>query len=138
MTLGWAVRLSFQLQQEPNSEGKAAARAIGGRATALVGEGRGQESLPCGESTAAVCCPQPLGQAEACGLAHTPVACPWMSWHLFIYLFIFLGPHPQHMEFPRLGVELELQLPAHITATAMPDPSHICDLHHSSLATPDP
>ena len=31
-----------------------------------------------------------------------------------------------------LGVESELQLPAYTTATTTPDPSHICDLHHSS------
>ena len=36
------------------------------------------------------------------------------------------------MEFPRLGVKLELQLLAYTTATAMPDLSHVCDLHHSS------
>ena len=36
------------------------------------------------------------------------------------------------MEFPRLGVELELQLPAYATATATPDLSCICNLHHSS------
>ena len=36
------------------------------------------------------------------------------------------------MEIPRLGVELELQLPAYTTATEMPDLSHVCDLHHSS------
>ena len=36
------------------------------------------------------------------------------------------------MEVPRLGVKLELQLPAYTTATAMWDPSHICDLYHSS------
>ena len=35
------------------------------------------------------------------------------------------------MEVPRLGVESELQLQAYTTATATPDPSHICDLHHS-------
>ena len=35
---------------------------------------------------------------------------------------IFLGPHLRHMEVPRLGVELELQLPAYTTATAMPGP----------------
>ena len=35
------------------------------------------------------------------------------------------------MEVPRLGVELEVQLPAYTTATAMPDPSHVCNLHHS-------
>ena len=37
------------------------------------------------------------------------------------------------MEFPRLEVWSELQLPAYATATAMPDPSHVCNLHHSSL-----
>ena len=37
------------------------------------------------------------------------------------------------MEVPRLGVKSELQLPAYTTATAMRDPSLICDLHHSSL-----
>ena len=36
------------------------------------------------------------------------------------------------MEIPNLGIELELQLLAYTTATAMPDPSHVCDLHHSS------
>uniref|UniRef100_A0A4X1WCH5 Uncharacterized protein n=1 Tax=Sus scrofa TaxID=9823 RepID=A0A4X1WCH5_PIG len=36
------------------------------------------------------------------------------------------------MEIPRLGIESELQLPAYTTATATQDPSHICDLHHSS------
>ena len=36
------------------------------------------------------------------------------------------------MEVPRLGVELELQVLAYTKATAMPDLSHIGDLHHSS------
>ena len=36
------------------------------------------------------------------------------------------------MEFPRLGVEIELQLPAYTTAIATQDPSHVCDLPHSS------
>ena len=56
------------------------------------------------------------------------------SLHIFgFYLFIvFLGPHPWHMEVPRLGVESELQLPAYTAATATPDPSRICDLHHCS------
>ena len=36
------------------------------------------------------------------------------------------------MEVPRLGVQLELYLPANTTATAMPDLSHVCNLHHSS------
>ena len=55
-----------------------------------------------------------------------------LYWFLLLLLSFFLGPHPQHMEVPRLGVESELQLLAYTTATAMPDPSHICDLHHSS------
>ena len=51
---------------------------------------------------------------------------------LFYYYLLFLGPHPQHMQVPRLGVRLELQLPAYTTATATLDPSRICNLHHSS------
>ena len=45
-----------------------------------------------------------------------------------------------HMEVPRVGVESELQLLAYITATASQDPSHICELHHSSrqCQIPDP
>ena len=42
------------------------------------------------------------------------------------------GPHPWHMEVPRLGVKSELQLLAYAAATATWEPSHICDLHHSS------
>ena len=36
------------------------------------------------------------------------------------------------MAVPRLGVQLELQLPAHVTATATQNPIHACDLHHRS------
>ena len=50
----------------------------------------------------------------------------------YFIFFVFLGPHLQHMEVPRPGVELELQLPAYTTATTTQDPSHICNLHHSS------
>ena len=50
---------------------------------------------------------------------------------LLNFLF-FLGLYPWHMEVPRLGLESELQLLACATAKAMPDPSHVCDLHHSS------
>ena len=54
---------------------------------------------------------------------------------MVISFFFFLGPHPGHIEVPRLGVKSELQLPAYTTAmvlphqqptprlTAMPDPS---------------
>ena len=50
--------------------------------------------------------------------------------YLFIYLFIF--GLSRAMEVPRLGVKLELQPLAYTTATEMPDPSHIYDLHQSS------
>ena len=49
-----------------------------------------------------------------------------------MFSFLFLGPHPRHLEVPRLGVQLELQLPASATATATSDLSRVCDLHHSS------
>ena len=50
-----------------------------------------------------------------------------------VYLFFcFVGLHPQHMEVHRLGVELELRLPACTIATATQDPNHVCNLHHSS------
>ena len=50
----------------------------------------------------------------------------------YLFFFCFLGLHPQHMEVPRPGVESELHLPAYATATATPDHSYVCDLHHSS------
>jgi len=52
------------------------------------------------------------------------------SFHIFFGLFLRL--HLQHMDVPRLGVQSELLLPAYTRATAMPDPSRICDLHHCS------
>ena len=42
----------------------------------------------------------------------------------------FLELHPPHMEAPRPGVKLELLPPAY--TTAMQDPSHVLNLHHSS------
>ena len=37
----------------------------------------------------------------------------------FFFPFPFLGPHTWHMEVPRLGDELELQLPAYAIVTEM-------------------
>ena len=51
---------------------------------------------------------------------------------LFVCLLPFLGPHLQHMDVPRLGVESEVQLPVYATATATEDPNRIFDLHCSS------
>ena len=49
----------------------------------------------------------------------------------FVFL-VFLGPHPQHMEVSRPGVESEVQQQAYATVTATQDPSCICDLQHRS------
>ena len=86
--------------------------------------------------------PPPLPGTSWKGLCCHPCALPHslVARHLggggcssiLSFFFVFLGPHPLHMEVPRLGVELELQLPAYTTATAMCDPRHVCDLHHSS------
>ena len=53
-----------------------------------------------------------------------------------LLLLFFLGLPLGHMKAPSLGVELELQLPAYTTATAIPDPSCVCDLHHSWILNP--
>ena len=47
-------------------------------------------------------------------------------------ILFFSGPHLWHMEVPRLGVELGLQLPTYAYTTATQDPSPVWDLHHSS------
>ena len=54
----------------------------------------------------------------------------WETW-LSLFYFTFFRAQVQHIEVPRLGVELELQLLAYPTATAMWDPSLISNLHHS-------
>ena len=50
----------------------------------------------------------------------------------FFLPFVFLGPHPWHMEVPKLEVKSELQLPAYATATATLDPSRVYNLHRRS------
>ena len=50
----------------------------------------------------------------------------------YSFFFCFLDLHPQHMEVPRLGVELELQLLAYAITTATPDLSRVCILHQGS------
>ena len=38
-----------------------------------------------------------------------------LSLFFFFFFLCFLGLHPKHVEVPRLGVDLELQLPAYTT-----------------------
>ena len=47
----------------------------------------------------------------------------FLEYQVFCLFVCFLGPHPRHMEVPRLGVELELLPPAYTRATETPDPS---------------
>ena len=44
---------------------------------------------------------------------------------------IILGPHLRHTEIPSLGIKAELKLQAYTTATAIQNPSHICNLCYS-------
>ena len=53
---------------------------------------------------------------------------------LSFFYHYFLGLHLWHMEVPRPGVELELQLPDYSIATAMPDLRPTPQL----MAMPDP
>ena len=46
------------------------------------------------------------------------------NWFFFFFCF-YLGPHPWHMEVSRPGVELELQLLAYATATAVRSEPHL-------------
>ena len=68
----------------------------------------------------------PLSSTVSCFL-------PWdfLCAH-FVVVCLFLGSHLWHMVVPRLGVQLELRLPAYTTATATWDLNCICDLHRSS------
>ena len=56
-----------------------------------------------------------------------------MKYCAFFFSFFFLELHLRHTAVPRLGAELELQLPAYTTTTATWELSRVCDLHHSSL-----
>ena len=115
-----------------------------------------EENLPVGSSFTLGLKPQPvipeglLGRFQTCLASLPNYIGKFLTVHLFLLLsywfcvsvffqasfptWILLGggAHMWHMEVPRLGVESELQLPAYTVATAMPDPSNICDLHHSS------
>ena len=52
-------------------------------------------------------------------------AFPWFWSFFFFSSFLWPNQWRWHKEVTRLGVKLELQLPAYTIASAMPDPSHI-------------
>ena len=55
----------------------------------------------------------------------------WFDLIWFDYFLLFSATPVAYGD-SQAGVESELQLLAYTTAPAMLDPSHICDLHHSS------
>ena len=56
-----------------------------------------------------------------------PIKTASFSSFFFFFFFCLLGPHPRHMEVPRVGVKSELQLPAYTTATL--DPPQLTEMH---------
>ena len=69
--------------------------------------------------------PHPINQQILSDSKYNPI-------FSFFSCFVFLELHTWHMEVPRLRTELEPWLPAYARATATPDLSHVCDLHHHS------
>ena len=59
---------------------------------------------------------------------------PFVQIFTVLFFFLLFELHPWHMEVSRIGFELELELLAYttVTAIAMHDPSHVCDPHHRS------
>ena len=55
-----------------------------------------------------------------------------LFFNIFFVFLPFLVPILRHMEVPRLRVESELQPLTYTRATAIQDPSCVCNLHHSS------
>ena len=66
------------------------------------------------------CTPKVVGGLGAEGVGESLIRLYLLG--VGIFFFVFLGPHLQHMQVPRLGVELELQPLANNTAMATPDP----------------
>ena len=56
---------------------------------------------------------------------------PEFAFFIFIVFLLFRAA-PAAYGSSQARVKLELQLPAYVTATAMQDLSHVCNLHHSS------
>ena len=66
--------------------------------------------------------------------AHRSVLKSFLTPHpqIFFFFSFLLETLPRHMEVPRLGVKLELQVPAYTTTRATPDQSQVCKLHRGS------
>ena len=94
-----------------------------------------QPEEPCVTAALALCTHHSLATHTPDTSVSTPPKLHICTFSLSLSLFFFcpfLGLHLRHMEVPRLGVKLELQMLAYTIATATQDPSCICNLHHSS------
>ena len=58
---------------------------------------------------------------------HPAICCSTSTLGDFFFFLVVLEAQLRHMEVPKLGVKLELQLLAYTTATAMRDLSRVCD-----------
>ena len=56
----------------------------------------------------------------------------FVGFFFFVVVVVFLGPHPKHMEVPRLGVKSELQVQAYTATTVIQDLRRIRGLYQSS------
>ena len=74
-------------------------------------------------------CPLPVKYSPSSRAPHSNSTCSTQPFFFFFFFGLFRAA-PAHVEVPRLGVESELLLPTYTTARS--DPSHVCDLHHSS------
>ena len=109
-------------------------------APAAYGSSQARDQTPAATviyaTAAATLDPQPLvlgwGLSQCCHIFNAKyLTCCTTVGYPHTLFFCFLGPHLQQIEVPRLGTELELQPLAYTAATAMPDPSSICDIHYS-------
>ena len=65
-------------------------------------------------------------------------AMPLLRFLSIFSFFVFLGLHPWHMEVPRLGVEMELQLPAYTNSHSNSGSELRLRPTPQLTATPDP
>ena len=89
----------------------------------------GTEALGFPTWAPAHCCTSSVSPASEEYLFLLSISTLYFAHCLFIYCFLVL--HLWHMEVPS-QVESELQLSPHTTATAVRDPSCICNLRHNS------
>ena len=68
-----------------------------------------------------------------CAIQQDLTAYPFFScFFVFVFVFCLFRATVRHMEVLKLGGKLELELRTYTIATAMPDPSCVCNPHHTT------